>query len=59
MYTHQQIVDIVLTHLGKVDATLKIHKDSDLGAMGLLDSLASMEIYLYIEKQFDIKIPES
>jgi len=59
MFKRHEVLDIIMNHLSNVNLSIDLDKNSDLNALGLLDSLASVEINHLIENKFNIKISES
>ncbi len=59
MYNQQQTETLILEFLRSLDSEHLIQSDTDLVSTGILDSLASLHIICYLEKEFDIRIIDS
>jgi acyl carrier protein len=59
MHTRQQTEEFILEYLRSLDPEHDIQPNTDLVSTGILDSLASLQIISYLEKQFGIRIPDT
>jgi acyl carrier protein len=59
MQNQQQTETLILEFLRSLDSEHPIQPETDLVSTGILDSLASLHIICYLEKEFDIHIPDS